>query len=143
MSTITYFNVQVRPYICINNIYKVKNIVAYLPKVKTEHLVVKDAEGNEIFFDFEKISKLKNFAIAIQNSTRFSIINLLSNNRELTVTELYEKLNIDQPICSRHLKVLRANDVLLARREGKFIHYSINPKIKWITRIDIDALMVV
>ena len=116
-------------------------MIKYTPKAKTDRLLVKDKTGNELLFDFEKINKLKTVATAIQNSTRVSIINVLSLMGEVNVTEIYQKLKLEQSVCSQHLYILKESDVVLARREGKCIYYSINPKIKWITLLDPDTLM--
>ena len=119
----------------------IPNIMKYTPKVVRNRLLVKDFKGNELLFDFDKINKLKTVASAIQNSTRVSIINVLSLMGEVRVTEIYKKLKIEQAKCSQHLLILKESDVVQARRAGKCIYYSINPKIKWITQLDPDSLI--
>jgi len=106
-----------------------------------DRLLVKDYNGNELLFDLEKINKLKTVASSIQNSTRVSIINVLSLMGEVRVTDIYKKLKIEQAKCSQHLLILKESNVVQARREGKCIYYSINPKIKWITQLDPEKLM--
>jgi len=113
----------------------------YTPKALRDRLLVRDCKGNELLFDLEKINKLKTVASAIQNSTRVSIINALSQMGEVRVTDIYKKLKIEQAKCSQHLLILKESNVVQARRAGKCIYYSINPTIKWITQLDPDALM--
>ncbi len=113
----------------------------YTPKALRDRLLVRDCKGNELLFDLEKINKLKTVASAIQNSTRVSIINVLSLMGEVRVTVICKKLKIEQAKCSQHLLILEKSNVVQARRAEKCIYYSINPKIKWITQLDPDALM--
>lgn len=116
-------------------------MIKYTPKAKTDRLLVKDKTGNEMLFDFEKINKLRAVAAAIQNSKRISIINVLSLMGEVNVTEIYRKLKMEQAICSQHLLILKKSGVVLSRKMGRCIYYSINPKIKWIAQLDPDTLM--
>ncbi|MBI4824549.1 MAG: winged helix-turn-helix transcriptional regulator [Nitrospirae bacterium] len=63
------------------------------------------------------------------NPKRLEIIEALSNG-ELNVTELAERLGIRKANASQHLSVLRSKGLIIARREGLNIYYSIaNPKI--------------
>ena len=44
----------------------------------------------------------------------------------MTVTEMYVKLRIEQSVASQHLAILRRANIVLTKREGKFIFYSVN-----------------
>ena len=48
-----------------------------------------------------------------------------ANHGDMTVTELTEYLQIDQPIMSLHLAVLRKFNVILVTKDGKKSVYSI------------------
>ena len=57
------------------------------------------------------------------DKTRLSIIALLSAG-EMNVTAICEKLRLPQSSVSHHLGLLRASDLVVARRDGKQIFYS-------------------
>lgn len=61
---------------------------------------------------------------ALADRTRLRIINLIGGE-EICVCFLVEVLNINQPKISRHLAYLRRARVVSARREGKWMHYSV------------------
>lgn len=43
----------------------------------------------------------------------------------LNVSEIAEKLNLTQPTASRHLKLLRERNLVLAEREGASVYYTL------------------
>lgn len=61
---------------------------------------------------------------AFADETRMRILNLVAQ-RERCVCEFQEILRLPQPKISRHLAYLRRSGLLVARREGKWIHYSL------------------
>lgn len=46
----------------------------------------------------------------------------------LTVSQIAEKLPIDVSVVSRHLSLLRNAEILIARKHGKEVRYSINTR---------------
>lgn len=70
---------------------------------------------------------------AISHPMRIAIIDLLANGRKLSVTEIYEALDIEQATASHHLNILKSKGLLLSKREGKKIYYS----LKNVTLTDI------
>ncbi|VEJ55481.1 HTH-type transcriptional repressor AseR [Pragia fontium] len=65
----------------------------------------------------------------LSDETRLTIVLLLKEAPELCVCELCEILDLPQPKISRHLAMLRENDILLDRRSGKWIHYRLSHNI--------------
>jgi ArsR family transcriptional regulator len=61
---------------------------------------------------------------ALADRTRLRLLNLM-NGREVCVCYFVEILNEGQPKISRHLAYLRKAGIVNARREGKWMHYSI------------------
>ena len=61
---------------------------------------------------------------ALADRTRLRVLNLLSAG-EVCVCYFVELLGESQPKISRHLAYLRRAGVVHARRDGKWIHYSI------------------
>ena len=63
---------------------------------------------------------------ALADRTRLRLLNLIAG-REVCVCYLVEVLRLGQPKISRHLAYLRNAGVVAARREGKWMHYRIEP----------------
>lgn len=65
---------------------------------------------------------------ALAHPTRVHIIELLENG-ELSVSELLERLGIEQANASQHLAVLRAKQLVINRKEGQQVFYSLRDPI--------------
>jgi len=65
---------------------------------------------------------------AISQGTRLCVISLLSNEDEMTVSQLVELLNCEQSLLSHHLTDMRAKGILNCRRDGKNCYYSLKNK---------------
>jgi ArsR family transcriptional regulator len=61
---------------------------------------------------------------ALADATRLRLLNLMAG-REVCVCHFVEILGQGQPKISRHLAYLRKAGIATARREGKWMHYSI------------------
>lgn len=81
----------------------------------------------------EKLDFAANKLKAIAHPVRIAIIELLKGDNRLNVTQIYIALNIEQAAASHHLNILRINKILVAKREGKNIFYS----LKYSTLSDI------
>ncbi|MCX8006532.1 MAG: metalloregulator ArsR/SmtB family transcription factor [Coriobacteriia bacterium] len=65
----------------------------------------------------------------LANAKRQAILSALRGG-EVSVSEIVEQTGIPQPTVSQHLGILRAKGVVLARRAGSRVLYSVsNPKI--------------
>jgi ArsR family transcriptional regulator, arsenate/arsenite/antimonite-responsive transcriptional repressor len=62
---------------------------------------------------------------ALSDQTRREILQLLKE-RDLTPSEMLEKLPTSQPTLSHHLDILKRADLVHAERQGQFIRYSLN-----------------
>jgi DNA-binding transcriptional ArsR family regulator len=47
----------------------------------------------------------------------------------MTVSSIQKELRIQQPLVSQHLKSLRISNLVITRRDGRFIYYSRNPHV--------------
>lgn len=65
---------------------------------------------------------------ALGDENRIQILLMLSQ-KEICACQFYEKLGISQPTASHHLKILSDAGMILARKEGKKIHYSLNKNL--------------
>ncbi len=64
----------------------------------------------------------------ICEDTRFSILELLQKNKEMSVNELVLKLKKDQPLISHHLKALKQCKIINSKESGKSTLYFIAGK---------------
>ena len=67
---------------------------------------------------------MQTFYIALADRTRRRILNLI-RKQEICVCFFTEVLDISQPKISRHLAYLRRAGIVSARRDGKWMYYSI------------------
>ena len=80
--------------------------------------------GN-FLIDINKLEMAASKLRAIAHPMRIAIIDLLNDSPKLSVTEIYEKLKIEQASASHHLNILKNKGVLVSKREGKKIFYSL------------------
>ena len=72
----------------------------------------------------------------LADSTRLRCLMLMQAEGELCVCELTHALKLSQPKVSRHLAHLREAGVLVARRNGTWMNYRINPDCQgWVQQI--------
>src|SRR4249919_709993 len=83
--------------------------------------------GTPVKVDFINLKKAAMILRALNHKLRQQIIRILDENKKLTVTELYVQLRLEQSVASQHLAILRRAGVVKTERDGKFIHYTINP----------------
>ena len=62
---------------------------------------------------------------AVAHPIRFVMIDLLYHEKELSVTEIHEKLQIEQAVASHHLRILKNQDIVKVNRDGKNSYYSL------------------
>ena len=76
--------------------------------------------------DYSQLRKAVLVLRAVNHELRQSIIELLEKHGQLTVTQIYIKLRLEQSVASQHLAILRRAGVVITQRQGKFIYYSLN-----------------
>jgi ArsR family transcriptional regulator len=62
---------------------------------------------------------------AIAHPHRLLIIDMLHDNQSMNVTEIYEKLGIEQAVASHHLRILKDKGIVNVRRDGKNSNYAL------------------
>lgn len=75
--------------------------------------------------DFDALD-MERMLWVLADRTRLRLVNLLGDD-EVCVCFLVEILEVSQPTISRHLSYLRRAGLVAARREGKWVHYSLVP----------------
>jgi ArsR family transcriptional regulator len=74
-------------------------------------------------------SKLKHGASvmrALSHPVRLKIMEYIDKNKVINVNKIYAALKLEQSITSQHLCTLRKEKLVISKREGKFIYYSVN-----------------
>jgi DNA-binding transcriptional ArsR family regulator len=62
---------------------------------------------------------------ALAHPMRIAIIDMLTDTSKMSVTEIYERLGIEQAAASHHLNILKNKGILISKRDGKKIYYSL------------------
>jgi len=71
------------------------------------------------------MQELLNIFKALSDETRLKLLKILEKG-EICVCDLVSVLNVSQPKISFHLNVLKEAGLIKDRRQGKWVHYSIN-----------------
>ena len=73
---------------------------------------------------------------ALADPIRRRILVMLLDDHECCVCKLHGALAASQPKVSRHLAVLREAGMVVARRDGVWMHYRIHPQLPaWALRV--------
>lgn len=90
----------------------------------------------DILLNYAELRKAVLVLRAVNHKLRQRIINLLEENTEMTVTDIYIKLRLEQSVASQHLAILRRAGVVSTERQGKYIYYSLDKdRLKQINRL--------
>ena len=77
---------------------------------------------------------------AFADENRIQILELLRDG-ERCACRLLEEMKITQPTLSHHMKILCDSGIVVGRKEGKWMHYSISEDGMWEVRNYLDELM--
>lgn len=80
----------------------------------------------KVRFSSDKLNYSCNLMRALAHPLRLKILEYIDQKGETNVNKIYHELQIEQSITSQHLKILRLAGVVLGRREGKKVYYTIN-----------------
>src|SRR5687767_9075761 len=69
-----------------------------------------------------RLASLETLFKALADQTRLRILGLLVNG-EVCVCHIHDSLGIPQPMASRHLAYLRRAGLVVARKDGLWVHY--------------------
>ena len=65
---------------------------------------------------------------AINHPLRQEIIKMIDEKGQITVTEIFVEMRLEQSVASQHLAILRRAGIVVPEREGKFVYYKLNEK---------------
>ena len=66
---------------------------------------------------------------ALAHPTRIAIVELLRDEGEVPVSRIYEQLGLEQANASQHLAVLRSKQIVVGRKTGNQVFYSLRDPI--------------
>ena len=66
---------------------------------------------------------------ALGHPTRIAIVELLRDEGEIPVARIHEQLGLEQANVSQHLAVLRAKQIVVGRKDGNQVFYSLRDRI--------------
>ena len=96
-----------------------------MKKTKADSVSLKNGK-EDILLNYSELRKAVLVLRAVNHKLRQRMIDLLEENKRMTVTEFYVKLRLEQSVASQHLAILRKAGVVQTERNGKFIFYSLN-----------------
>lgn len=79
------------------------------------------------------------FMKALADETRLRIFHML-NHGELCACDILDEFTITQPTLSYHMKILSDSGLILSRRDGVWMKYSINLDSLWLVREFFDRI---
>jgi ArsR family transcriptional regulator len=66
---------------------------------------------------------------ALGHPTRIAIVELLRDEKSVPVSRIHDRLGLEQANVSQHLAVLRAKQIVIGRKEGNQVFYSLRDPI--------------
>lgn len=105
--------------------YPKLNAYNNMRKQKNDAISLKGGKS-EMHLDYTALRKAVLVLRAVNHKLRQRIIDLLEEGDNMTVTDIYIKLRLEQSVASQHLAILRRSGVVVTDRQGKFIYYSLD-----------------
>ena len=78
--------------------------------------------------DIKKLETAAFILKTIAHPVRIGIVELLTHNKRLSVTEICAQLGTEQSLTSHHLLIMKLKGIVASQREGKHIFYSLKMK---------------
>ena len=82
----------------------------------------------KITVDHDNLKQASGIIRALTHPLRMKIMAFIDKNKTINVNKIYNTLKLEQSITSQHLRILRNAGLVVAKRDGKFIYYSVNYK---------------
>lgn len=76
-------------------------------------------------YSFQFLETATEVLRAVAHPQRLLIVEMLYQQKTMNVTEIYERLGIEQAVASHHLRILKDRGVVNVRRDGKNSYYSL------------------
>lgn len=96
---------------------------------------------NEILPKSSEIKEILSLFRALNHNLRNKILELVYEEKDITIHEIYTRLTIEHSLASQHLAILRKSNLIKSQRRGSLVLYTINhKKLKEIQAV-IDTLI--
>ena len=90
----------------------------------------------DLSIDNQQLKKGSLVIRALKHKLRQQILKLIHDKGEIAVTDIYVKLRLEQSVASQHLAILRKPGIVITKRDGKKIYYSVNyQRLKQINQL--------
>ncbi len=66
---------------------------------------------------------------ALGDENRLRIVGIVAERGDVCACRLLDELDMTQPTLSHHMKLLRDSGVVKARKEGRWMHYSLDREV--------------
>lgn len=95
------------------------------PKKKTKGHIIGDMPNS--FYRTHAIKTMQDVTRVLMHPIMRNMYELICR-QEVSVTDIYVILRVEQSVVSQYLRILRAAKMVTTRREGKYIFYRHNKK---------------
>ena len=89
-------------------------------------IIPETVSGPELKIDTLDIKKAAIILRSVNHKLRQMMLKYIGEKEQVTVTEIFEHLLLEQAVASQQLAILRRTGFVKTKREGKFIYYSVN-----------------
>ena len=86
-------------------------------------------EDSSLSIQTLELKKAALFFRAINHPLRQQMLKLLHRKGEMIVTDIYVKLRLQQSVASQHLAILRAKQIVVNRKSGNQVFYSLRDPV--------------
>ena len=111
----------------------VKNVFSLSVKAQKLLLLKIERMGEQTELQKQEMEKAAFILKTIAHPSRLAIINILSKQAWQAVSEISEKLDMEQSLTSHHLNTMKMKGVLESQRDGKSIKYKL--KLTEVTQV--------
>ncbi|MBK7936939.1 MAG: helix-turn-helix transcriptional regulator [Lewinellaceae bacterium] len=84
---------------------------------------------SEVPYTFTFLETATETLRAVAHPHRLLIVEMLYRNKSMNVTEIYERIGIEQAVASHHLRILKDRGIVSVRRDGKNSNYSLTNEV--------------
>lgn len=81
---------------------------------------------NDLQIKITELKKAARIFRAINHDLRRQLLQLIHQNKEITVTSIYGELGLEQSVVSQHLAILRQAGLVTTKRDSRFIYYAVD-----------------
>jgi DNA-binding transcriptional ArsR family regulator len=117
-----------------NNGFSLNVILRDPNSIKRKQIIHKNRTmGEHTDIQKQEMEKAAFILKSIAHPSRLAIIDILSKQPWQAVSEISDKLDMEQSLTSHHLNIMKVKGVLESKREGKSIRYKL--KLTEVTQV--------